>query len=228
MKRRELISTMAKGAALLVPALPVLALGGESTKQSHATATCSAPPGGRGAHYFPNVPVIDHEGEMAVFYRDLIKDKVVVINFMSIAFHEKYPITQNLAGLQDLVGDHLGKDVFMYSITFDPVHDTPGALKAFADRFDARPGWSFLTGRPADVKAIQDRFFTTIDGATHHGKAAHCEGDCSRGIVRIGNERLGRWAAVPSRSRPEVMAHYFQFMGLAKPLDHFKNMARKA
>lgn len=228
MKRRELISTMAKGAALLVPALPVLALSGESTKQSHATATCSAPPGGRGAHYFPNVPVIDHEGEMAVFYRDLIKDKVVVINFMSIAFHEKYPITQNLAGLQDLVGDHLGKDVFMYSITFDPVHDTPGALKAFADRFDARPGWSFLTGRPADVKAIQDRFFTTIDGATHHGKAAHCEGDCSRGIVRIGNERLGRWAAVPSRSRPEVMAHYFQFMGLAKPLDHFKNMARKA
>ena len=227
MKRRELISTMAKGAALLVPALSVLALGSESNKQS--SATCSAPPGGRGAHYFPNVTVVNQEGERAVFYRDLIKDKVVVINFMSVAFHEKYPITQNLAGLQDLVGDYLGKDVFMYSITFDPVHDTPRALKAFADRFDARPGWSFLTGSPADVKTIQDRFFTTIDGATHHGTAAHCAGEgCSRGIVRIGNERLGRWAAVPSRSRPEVMAHYFQFMGLEKPLDHFKHMARKA
>lgn len=225
MKRRELISTMAKGTALMLPALPLLT-GGRESKQ--ATATCGTPPGGRGAHYFPNVSVINHEGERAVFYRDLIKDKVVVINFMSIAFHEQYPITQNLAGLQQILGGRLGKDVFMYSITFDPVNDTPGKLKAFAARFDANPGWSFLTGSPAEVKAIQDRFFTTIDGRTHHGAPARCGADCARGIVRIGNETLGRWAAVPSRSRPEVMAHYFQFMGLAKPLDYFADMKHRS
>jgi cytochrome oxidase Cu insertion factor (SCO1/SenC/PrrC family) len=226
MNRREVISTIAKGAALLVPALPVLTLGSEGNKQ--AAAACGASPSGRGAHYFPNVTVVNHEGERAVFYRDLIKDKVVVINFMSIAFHEKYPITQNLAGLQDLLGDHLGKDVFMYSITFDPANDTPRALRAFANRFNVKPGWSFLTGSQADVKSIQDRFFTTIDGKTHHGTATNCGADCARGIVRIGNESLGRWTAVPSRSRPEVMAHYFQFMGLEKPLDHSEHMAHKS
>jgi protein SCO1 len=225
MKRRELIATMAKGTALLLPAVPMFTLGLEGKNQ---TASCSVPPGGRGAHYFPNVPVLDQHGEKNVFYRDLIQGKVVVINFMSIAFHEKYPITQNLAGLQDLLGDHLGRDVFMYSVTFDPANDTPRALKVFADRFNAKPGWSFLTGSQADVKAIQDRFFTTIDGRTHHGAAANCGADCARGIVRIGNEALGRWTAVPSRSRPEVLAHPFQFMGLEKPLDHSMHMAHSS
>ena len=218
MNRRELIATFAKGTALLAPVLPALALGADH--QGPSTATCGRSPGGFGAHYFPNVTVTNQDGERAVFYRDLIREKIVVINFMSIAFNDIYPITQNLAGLQDLLGDHLGRDVFMYSITFDPENDTPRALKAFASRFSAKPGWSFLTGNRTEVDAIRHRFFQTIDGKTHHGMAADCGQGCSRGIVRIGNEALGRWTAVPSRSRPEVMAHYFQFMGLASPLKH--------
>ncbi len=221
MNRRELITRLAKGTALLAPALPMLSVAMETKQQG---ATCSAAPAGRGAHYFPNVPVINQDGERAVFYRDLIQGKVVVINFTSIKFNEEYPTMQNLAGLQDLLGDHLGKDVFMYTITFDPDLDSAKALKGFAARYNVKPGWSLLTGRSADIQSIRDRFFTTIDGKTHQGMSTHCH-DCARGIVRIGNEALGRWTAVPSRSRPEVMAHYFQFMGLKEPLKHFAHKA---
>lgn len=210
MNRRELIATIARGTALLVPAIPTLALG----LDNKGTATCGKPPGGPGANYFPNVPVINQDGEAAVFYRDLIRDKVVIMHFTSIAFNKTYPVMENLAGLQKLLGDHLGNDVFMYTLTSDPKNDGPRQLKAFAAQFDAKPGWSFLTGSSASMEAIRTRLFQMSD-ASQHG--SHCGGDCSRGIVRIGNEALGRWTGCPSRCRPEVMAHYLQFMGLKTP-----------
>ena len=213
MNRRELITNVAKGTALLVPTIPALTLG----LDNRTTTSCGKPPSGPGADYFPNVPVMNQDGERALFYRDLIRGKVVVINFTSVAFDKTYPVTKNLAGLQTLLGEHLGNDVFMYTVTFDPKHDGPRELKAFASQFDAQPGWSFLTGGSADIEAIRTRLFQMSDSSQH---GSHCGGDCSRGIVRIGNEALGRWTGCPSRCRPEVMAHYLQFMGLKTPLAH--------
>jgi len=215
MNRRELLANLAKGTAIVVPSMSALALGLDT--KGPATASCGKPPGGPGANYFPNVPVINQDGERAVFYRDLVRGKVVAIHFTSVAFNEKYPVMQNLAGLQDLLGDHLGTEVFLYTITSDPVHDTPPVLKAFAERFGARPGWSFLTGKPDDIEAIRGRVFQMLDSGGHN---SHCGGDCSRGILRIGNEALGRWTGCPTRCRPEVMAHYFQFLGMKTPLAH--------
>jgi len=34
------------------------------------------------ARYFPNVELTTHEGKTVRFYDDLIKDKIVVVNFM--------------------------------------------------------------------------------------------------------------------------------------------------
>ncbi len=36
-----------------------------------------------GASYFPNVPLITHDGKHVLFFDDLVKDKVVAINFIS-------------------------------------------------------------------------------------------------------------------------------------------------
>jgi protein SCO1/2 len=213
MNRRDLLANLAKATAVLVPAVPALALG----LDDKGGAACSKPPGGPGANYFPNVPVIDQDGVRALFYRDLVRGKVVIMHFTSVAFNKTYPVMQNLAGLQKLIGSHLGNDVFMYTITFDPDHDTPPTLKEFAQSFGAKPGWSFLTGKRPDLEAIRTRLFQMSDGSSH---GSHCGGDCSRGIVRIGNEALGRWTGCPSRCRPEVMAHYLQFMGLKTPLPH--------
>ena len=51
-------------------------------------------------------------------------------------------------------GDHVGKDVFFYSISIDPEHDTPAVLKAYAEKFHAGPGWLFLTGKKADIDLV--------------------------------------------------------------------------
>ena len=49
--------------------------------------------------------------------------------------------------VQRLLGDRVGSDIFFYSITIDPNHDTPEVLKEYAEKYHVGPGWLFLTGK---------------------------------------------------------------------------------
>ena len=79
--------------------------------------------------YFPNLVLTSHEGRKLKFYDDLIKDKLVIFNM----FYAKCegicsPITRNLVRVQQLVGNRVGKDIFMYSFTLKPIEDFLMAL----------------------------------------------------------------------------------------------------
>jgi len=66
------------------------------------------------ARYFPNVTVVTHEGRKARFYDDLIKDKIVTINFMYADCEGICPgITANLVKVQKVLGDRVGRDIFI-------------------------------------------------------------------------------------------------------------------
>ncbi|HST23891.1 MAG TPA: SCO family protein [Blastocatellia bacterium] len=107
---------------------------------------------------FPNVILTTHEGKQVRFYDDLIKDKIVVINFMYANCEGVCPgITLNMAKVQKALGDRVGREIFFYSITLKPEKDTPEALKAYARMHGAGPGWLFLTGKPADIELIRRR-----------------------------------------------------------------------
>ena len=89
-----------------------------------------------GADYFPNVPLVNQDGETLHFYDDVIKGKVVAINFMFTSCGDICPLeTAKLRDIQTMLGDHVGKNVFMYSITVDPDRDTPAVLKAYREKF---------------------------------------------------------------------------------------------
>ena len=103
-----------------------------------------------GANYFPNVPLTTHDGKTVHFFEDLIKDKVVVINFIYTHCPDTCPLeTAQLVQVQKIMGDRVGKDVFFYSISIDPERDTPEVLKEYRERFKAR--WTFLTGDKQDI-----------------------------------------------------------------------------
>jgi protein SCO1/2 len=91
----------------------------------------------------------------------------------------------------------------MYSITADPEHDTPRALKAFADRHGAGPGWMFLTGEPAAIQSVRSRLF--VSGESHDHSAGPAQ-DCSLALIRYGNEAVGLWGSVPAKTDPEMIA----------------------
>src|SRR5829696_490826 len=104
-------------------------------------------------NYFPNVQLTTHEGKKVRFYDDLIKDKIVVINFMYAKCEGICPgITTNLVKVQRLLGSRVGKDIFMYSLTLKPEQDTPEALAEYARMHKVGPGWQYLTGSPADLE----------------------------------------------------------------------------
>jgi protein SCO1/2 len=111
-----------------------------------------------GANYFPNVPLITQEGKTVHFYEDLIKDKRVMVNFIYTHCEKACPLaTAKMAQVQKHLGDRVGRDVFMYSISLDPEQDTPEALKAYAGNFKAGPGWLFLTGKREDIDAVRNK-----------------------------------------------------------------------
>ena len=142
---------------------------------------------GPGAAYFTNTPLVNQDGKTVHFYDDLIKGKSVVINFIYTECGDSCPLeTAKLAQVQKLLGDRVGKDIFFYSISIDPKHDTPQTLKSYARKFHAGPGWFFLTGKKEDIEIIRKKL----------GQAAGPDQneltDHSTSLV-IGDEPTGQW-----------------------------------
>ena len=137
----------------------------------------------RGPEYFTNLPVVDQNGRQLKFYDDLIKDKVVVIMFIYTSCTDICPITtMRMTQIEDELGDAVGRDIFIISITVDPEHDTPEKLKAYSKAFGTGPGWSFVTGKPADIRAINYRLGERSKVLSDH-----------RNEIVLGNDATGEW-----------------------------------
>lgn len=140
-----------------------------------------------GAGSFPNLPVIDQYGHNLKFYDDVLKDKIVVIDFIYTTCQDLCPLTTaRMAQLYDKlgkVGVKVGRDVTFISMTVDPERDTPERMKAFADAFDAGPGWLFLTGKLQDIRAIDYKFGDRSD----RGLYEH------RNEILLGNDATKDW-----------------------------------
>lgn len=162
----------------------------------------SAEAGGRrwGSDYFPNVPLTTQDGKVVRFYDDLLKDKIVVVDLVYTHCRYICPLeTARLAQVQRILGDKVGKEVFFYSISIDPVRDTPEVLKAYAERFHVGPGWLFLTGRPDDIKLVTARLglFFEPDPENRDGHTAD---------LMIGDVAKGQWMRDSAVDNPRFLA----------------------
>lgn len=195
--RRNVMALL--GAVPLVGAAAVVARG--ETPQPALRAEDYASRDRIRERHFPNVQLVTHEGKKVRFYDDLIKDKIVVINFMYAKCEGICPgITTNLVRMQRMLGDRVGRDIFMYSFSLKPEQDTPEALAEYARMHKAGPGWQFLTGAPADLELLRRKLgFTDPDPLVDADKSNHI------GNVRYGNEPLQRWAACPGMTKPEMI-----------------------
>jgi len=149
---------------------------------SHAQEPAAAPDSP--AHkYFTDVELVTQNGQKVKFYSDLLQGKVVIINsFFATCQGSCLPLNQNLAKVQEALGDRLGKDVYILSISVDPTVDTPPNLNAYAKKLHARPGWYFLTGAKENVDFALKKIGQFVDDKQDH-----------LNIFIIGNERTGLW-----------------------------------
>lgn len=102
--------------------------------------------------------------------------------------------------VQHELGDAVGRDIFLYSITLDAGVDTPERLRAYAEAFGVGPGWTFLTGDPQEIEHLRHRL-----GAFDPDPLVDADKTQHSGLLIFGNEPRGRWCAIPGRLAPSAI-----------------------
>ena len=133
--------------------------------------------------YFTDVELLDQDGRKVRFYSDILKGKTVIINaFFTSCTSVCPPMNRNMEKVQDAFGDRVVRDVFLVSISVDPATDTPPRLKEYAQRFHAKPGWTFLTGKKENVDWALYKVGQYVEAKDDHTT-----------VIIVGNEATGLW-----------------------------------
>lgn len=158
--------------------------------------------------HLPNLPLISHEGKRYMFYDDLVKDKAVSLNFFFANCDEICPlVTANLARVQKILGDQVGRDIYMYSFTLKPQEDTVDVIREYRAKYGAKPGWTFFTADPKDMEKLRVAIgFTYPDPAIDKDTTQHI------GNIRFGNEPLMYWSACPGMAHAKWVAETLEFV----------------
>lgn len=103
-------------------------------------------------------------------------------------------MNKNMTRIQDALGERLGRDVYLISISVDPQTDTPPELKEYAAQIKAKPGWYFLTGKKENVDWALDKLGQYVEAKDDHV-----------GIIIIGNEATGMWKKAFGLAKAEAL-----------------------
>lgn len=185
-----LIALLLNGSALAQRPKPQEPRSSETPTQKNGTTGSAA------EKYFPNLVLYTQDNKPIHFYDDMLKGKVVLINFIfTTCTGVCPPMTANLAKVQKALGEHVGKEVRMISISVDPETDKPAILKKYADTFKAQPGWYFLTGEKKNVDWVLYKLGGYVADKNDHSS-----------VLIIGNEATGEWMKMFALARPTEIA----------------------
>jgi protein SCO1/2 len=104
----------------------------------------------------PDFTLTDQTGQRVSLSR--FAGKVVAVTFIYTSCPLPdycFRLSNNFGRLRKRLSGQMGRDLVLLSISFDPVHDQPEVLAKYASSWKADPNsWRFLTGTPAEVKAV--------------------------------------------------------------------------
>ena len=142
-----------------------------------------------------DLELVNQDGERLKFQSDAIGKKQVVMDFIFTTCTTICPIQSAIfAKLQDLLGERLGKEVALLSVSVDPMTDIPARLKEYARRYQAKPGWTFLTGQKQDVDRVLRSLEVYSADFTDHPP-----------VVLVGDGRKGIWKRLYGFPSPEKL-----------------------
>lgn len=131
----------------------------------------------------PDTTVFDQDGRKLRFYSDLVKGKVVAINFIFTTCTTVCPpLTATFRRLQLELTKRVDRDVQLISISVDPATDVPERLKTFSAQFHAGPGWTFVTGDSHDIRLLLKALGAGVGDKNSHSP-----------MVLVGNDSAGYW-----------------------------------
>ena len=180
----------------VLPALSVLlACSAYAQEHRHAvsTATNTEKPI---ATSIADVDVITQADQPVRFYSDLVKGRLVAVNFVFIDCGTVCPLMGlRYAQLQGLLGEQ-ANDVTLLSISIDPLNDTPARLAEWSQKFGAKPGWTLVTGSKADIDTlVKSLGSSAVDPASH-----------SPLLIVIDDRHGGPWQRLDGLADPATVA----------------------
>jgi protein SCO1 len=147
----------------------------------------------------PDTPVVDQAGRPLRFYSDLVKGRMVAINFIFTTCQGVCPPMGTT--FRKLETSLEGRGVRLISVSVDPVNDTPTRLAAWAKKYDSGPDWTLVTGRKQDIDGLLRSL-----GVFSADKANHSP------FILLGDERKGIWRRIHGLSPPEAILAGFDAM----------------
>jgi protein SCO1 len=190
-------------------ALFIIGAGAPATRCAAQAGSSATAQGTAAQNYFTDVELVNQDGKPMRLYSDLMKDRVVIINaFFTTCTSICPPMTANLSKVQNWLGDRLGKEVHMLSISVDPLTDTPPRLKDYAQKFGARPGWYFLSGKKENVDFALRKLGQFVEEKNDHTS-----------IVIIGNLRTGLWKKAFGLAKPDELIKVVESVVNDKPAE---------
>ena len=88
-----------------------------------------------------------------------------------------------LGQVQNRLGDRLGTDVALVSLTVDPLRDTPARLKAYSEKHRAGDSWVWLTGSKPDVDEVLQKLGVYTPNFEDHPS-----------MILVGDGSTGAWS----------------------------------
>ena len=158
----------------------------DAERAAAAVATDDSPAASPAERYFGDALLTNQDGKQLRLYSDILKGNVVIINsFYSTCSSVCRVTIPVFKQLQDELGERVGKDVRLISITVDPESDTPEVLRKYAAGVGAKPGWVFLTGDKQTVDQVLYSLGLYAEAKENHSN-----------VFIIGNEPTGLWKKV--------------------------------
>ncbi len=131
-----------------------------------------------------DLSLVDQDGRKVLFASEVIGDRIVVMDFVYTSCTTVCPVLSAVFGqVQERLGDQLGNEVSLVSVSVDPTRDTPQRLKAYAARHKARPGWIWLTGPKQTMDEVLDGMGAYSPNFEDHPS-----------MVLVGDGRTGEWS----------------------------------
>ncbi|MDH3673098.1 MAG: SCO family protein [Gammaproteobacteria bacterium] len=184
------LSTLLLGAALAGTAAGASAHDGKHHGAAPPASAASAPATVDVTLF--DEPLLDQDGRDVKFASDVIADHIVIMNFIYTTCTTACPVLSAIfQRVQGKLGNKLGKDVVIVSVSVDPNTDTPRRLKAYAKKLKARTGWIFLTGGEHVVDKVLEGL-----GAYSQDFTAHPN------MTLIGDGRTGEWTRMYGFANP--------------------------
>lgn len=116
----------------------------------------------------PDVTLVNQDGKKVRLRNLLETDTPVIVDFIYATCTTICPVLSvGYINIQNKLNPSIQKPRLI-SLTIDPENDTPRIMKEYLKRYNAKPGWDFLTGKRSDIEQVMKAFNAYIPDKMSH------------------------------------------------------------